>query len=233
MRGTQPQVSNSKKVKNHADRAYRLKLNHNFEKLYTIAVDNKLNRFDCKTRQVEASFPDFYTFDFDSAFDLERHKEFVVGSTNKHGKHFGRRVTKRRRCYTLLSSKAESSHTCAVSCVNNRVFYGYSSSHILGFSLHSGKCTTNLWNFGESKRINSLLMDSKARLLFVGVGSSKLKIVSLTRRGFPVIREFKYGSEVIHLKLSPSQRWLSIGLFTYNSNSKYISLVDISPLLKS
>ena len=143
-------------------------------------MDNRLNVWNTKTEKIIRTYADFTTFDFDSAFVIDREKHFLIGLLNKGGKYFSRRITKTHRYYNLSKKFKTTSHTITLNSRINKCFSGLNNGTIVVQSLHTHKGLSIIRDNNDNKRLNSLLTDRKGKFLFVASSNKSIKIYSLT-----------------------------------------------------
>ncbi|MEM7603662.1 MAG: WD40 repeat domain-containing protein [Verrucomicrobiota bacterium] len=84
-------------------------------------------------------------------------------------------------------------------------------------SLFTHKITGQIGRAHGDKRVNSLAVSRKEDYLFSAGTDHFVKMFSLRKRGFPELKKWGFGSDVIHLRFSINQKYLAVGKFVYNS----------------
>lgn len=186
-------------------------------------MDNSLNKRQLPDMKLLKKYPDFSTFDFDSAFDVHPEKHFVIGFVSKDG-YFQRRVTDKDRAYTFCKRDKSSGHTSALVPRISLAFFGLINGSIMAKSVRTHKQIGCLRNAHPSKRVNCLVSDRRGRVLISGGSDHMVRFFSLKKPGFPELKSFCFQSDVVHLRLSPSEKLLSVGKFVYNTE-KELSII--------
>lgn len=148
----------------------------------------------------------------------------VLGRTN-----FQRRISEKHRAYNFCKNHTSDGHTSAVSREIEKAFFGIKDGRILVKSLHSHKQCLTLKN-KKSHMINAVILSRLSRFLFSGGSDLKVKIHCLRKFGFPIVRELDIQANIIHLRLSSSENYLSIGV-TENNGAVILSVVEIKELI--
>lgn len=154
----------------------------------------------------------------------------VVGQVKKPDCSFQRKVCSKDRFYTFCKWTKKDGHTSAICAWVSRAFFGMYDSQILVKSLHTHKQVSVVRNVHKTSRVNSLAVDKKGRFLFSGGSNKKMVILDLRQKHCPVLREFEFGSDVIHLRLSPDQNRLLVGGFA-KENDRLLHIVEVGELI--
>lgn len=196
-----------------------------------MGVDNSLNKWDLKVSKIVNKFTDFYTYDFDSAFDVDLSGRSLVGQINKCGTKFQRRISAKTRFYTFCKFQNSIGHTSAICSSTNRVFFGLGNSKILVKSLETHKCIFQIKRAHNESRVNTLALDKKGLYLFSGGSDRNLFIFDAKQRHFPLLKKFNFEFEVIHLRFSNTQKYISVGCFG-NSDKNFLKIIDTGTLFE-
>ena len=194
-----------------------------------MGVDNCFNKWDLEKNKIIQKYNDFYTFDFDSAFDIDPVKEYLIGHISKKNFYFQRRVSKRHRVYTFCKSNRQMGHTSAVASRIKKAFFGFNNSEIVINSINTHKRQMIKKKCHNNKKINSLVLDKNQRYLFSGGSDRIVKIYSLKEKEIPCVKELKFEADIIHLRLSKSQKLLSVCMII-NTAAKKIHIFDTDKL---